>query len=238
MNCVVVSDECNSCVVAVVGYIQVAPILSMGIERLETDTLVLQCLQTLTGVKFVITATPGTTEMKAVLQNVYEIYTDYVLKVRGAVCTHVKRHSSWKWMCLLCHVRILFMKWRCRFAATFSTSIWTEWCRKVTAVKRGEEAKLIACELLDDIVWSRYRNCQRMKWLLQRFWSFSLTCVAWLRKRLWSYAQWVQITSHLFFVYSWCLSIDVLYNWSYMRRLVNVALGTVEGFAPLKCIII
>mmetsp|Transcript_15061 Transcript_15061/g.24943 ORF Transcript_15061/g.24943 Transcript_15061/m.24943 type:complete len:142 (+) Transcript_15061:85-510(+) len=59
---------------------QVAPILSMGIERLETDTLVLQCLQTLTGVKFVITATPGTTEMKAVLQNVYEIYTDYVLK--------------------------------------------------------------------------------------------------------------------------------------------------------------
>jgi trafficking protein particle complex subunit 4 len=53
----------------------------MGIERLETDTLVLQCFQTLTGVKFVITASPGTTELTTVLQQVYEIYSDYVLKV-------------------------------------------------------------------------------------------------------------------------------------------------------------
>ena len=53
----------------------------MGIERLETDTLTLQCFQSLTGMKFVITATPGTTDLPAVLQNVYEIYTDYVLKV-------------------------------------------------------------------------------------------------------------------------------------------------------------
>lgn len=55
----------------------------MGIERLETDTLVLQCFQTLTGVKFVITATPGTTDLSAVLQSIYEIYSDYVLKVKG-----------------------------------------------------------------------------------------------------------------------------------------------------------
>jgi hypothetical protein len=61
--------------------LQVAPIASLGIERLETDTLVLQCLQTLTGVKFVLTATPGTSELPAVLQSVYEIYSDYVLKV-------------------------------------------------------------------------------------------------------------------------------------------------------------
>lgn len=59
---------------------QVAPIASMGIERLETDTLTLQCFQSLTGMKFVITATPGTTDLPAVLQNVYEIYADYVLK--------------------------------------------------------------------------------------------------------------------------------------------------------------
>ena len=61
--------------------LQVAPIASLGIERLESDTLVLQCLQTLTGVKFVLTATPGTSELPAVLQSVYEIYSDYVLKV-------------------------------------------------------------------------------------------------------------------------------------------------------------
>ena len=53
----------------------------MGIEKLETDTLVLQCFQTLTGTKFVITATPGTTEMDTLLQSIYEIYADYVLKV-------------------------------------------------------------------------------------------------------------------------------------------------------------
>ena len=60
---------------------QVAPVVSMGIERLETDTLVLQCFQTLTGTKFVVTATPGTLDMDTLLQSIYEIYADYVLKV-------------------------------------------------------------------------------------------------------------------------------------------------------------
>ena len=60
---------------------QIAPVISSGIERLETDTLVLQCLQTLTGTKFVITATPGTTDLESLLQGIYEIYADYVLKV-------------------------------------------------------------------------------------------------------------------------------------------------------------
>ncbi|CAM9860439.1 unnamed protein product, partial [Ectocarpus fasciculatus] len=59
---------------------QVAPILSQGIERLETDTFKLQCFQSITGVKFVITATPGTTEMGSLLGEIYEIYADYVLK--------------------------------------------------------------------------------------------------------------------------------------------------------------
>ena len=53
----------------------------MGIEKLETDTFKLQCFQSLTGVKFVITATPGTSEMDSLLRNIYEIYADYVLKV-------------------------------------------------------------------------------------------------------------------------------------------------------------
>jgi hypothetical protein len=60
---------------------QIAPVISAGIERLETDTFVLQCLQTLTGIKFVITASPGTTELDLLLQGIYEIYSDYVLKV-------------------------------------------------------------------------------------------------------------------------------------------------------------
>lgn len=60
---------------------QVAPISSSGIERLETDTFILQCLQTLTGVKFVITTSPGTPEIDALLLGIYEIYSDFVLKV-------------------------------------------------------------------------------------------------------------------------------------------------------------
>ncbi|KAG5188389.1 Sybindin-like protein [Tribonema minus] len=59
---------------------QVAPIASSGIEKLETATYRLRCLQTLTGAKFVITAQPNTPELEVVLQGIYELYTDYVLK--------------------------------------------------------------------------------------------------------------------------------------------------------------
>lgn len=67
---------------------QIAPVISMGIEKLETDTFTLQCLQTLTGVKFVITATPGTNEVTALLDGIYELYSDYVLKVCSVVMSH------------------------------------------------------------------------------------------------------------------------------------------------------
>lgn len=60
---------------------KVAPVPSSGIEKLETDTFKLQSFQTLTGVKFVITAEAGTPDLGAVLQEIYELYTDYVLKV-------------------------------------------------------------------------------------------------------------------------------------------------------------
>jgi hypothetical protein len=59
---------------------QVAPVASAGIESLETDTLKLQCFQSLTGIKFVVTATPGTTDLDKLLHDVYELYGDYVLK--------------------------------------------------------------------------------------------------------------------------------------------------------------
>ena len=59
---------------------QIAPVESRGIERLETDTLKLRCFQTLTGMKFVLTASRGTTDLDVLLQGVYELYADYVLK--------------------------------------------------------------------------------------------------------------------------------------------------------------
>jgi Sybindin-like family len=63
---------------------QVAPLVSSGIERLETDTFKLHSLQTLTGAKFVITAQLDTSDLEHVLQGIYELYTDYVLKVRNS----------------------------------------------------------------------------------------------------------------------------------------------------------
>lgn len=63
---------------------QIAPVVSSGIERLETDTFVLQCFQTLTGAKFVVTASPSTENLENLLQGIYELYSDYVLKV--SVC--------------------------------------------------------------------------------------------------------------------------------------------------------
>ncbi|CAM9306122.1 unnamed protein product [Phaeothamnion confervicola] len=59
---------------------QVAPVPSSGIEKLEAESFQLQCYQTLTGVKFVITADGGTPDLHSVLQGIYELYADYVLK--------------------------------------------------------------------------------------------------------------------------------------------------------------
>jgi len=59
---------------------QIAPVVSAGIEGLQTDTFKLQCFQSLTGVKFVVTATPETMDLDALLKNIYELYADYVLK--------------------------------------------------------------------------------------------------------------------------------------------------------------
>ena len=49
---------------------QIAPVVSLGIEKLETGTFKLQCFQTRTGIKFVLTAEAGTPDMDGVLQKV------------------------------------------------------------------------------------------------------------------------------------------------------------------------
>ena len=43
-----------------------------GIQELVADGVKLQCLQTLTGVKFFFTAVPGTPELASLLRRVYE----------------------------------------------------------------------------------------------------------------------------------------------------------------------
>lgn len=61
---------------------QVAPIKSKGIQKLETETFKLQCFQTLTGLKIVLTASSGHLQpmLDSVLQQIYLLYSDYVLK--------------------------------------------------------------------------------------------------------------------------------------------------------------
>mmetsp|Transcript_32861 Transcript_32861/g.75151 ORF Transcript_32861/g.75151 Transcript_32861/m.75151 type:complete len:137 (-) Transcript_32861:42-452(-) len=51
-----------------------------GIELIETDTFRMQCYQTMTGLKFLLTADPHAVGLDAVLHNVYALYADYVLK--------------------------------------------------------------------------------------------------------------------------------------------------------------
>jgi trafficking protein particle complex subunit 4 len=52
-----------------------------GIEEIRAAGLVLTCLQTVTGIKFVITAEPNiTVDLREVLKEIYVLYTECVLK--------------------------------------------------------------------------------------------------------------------------------------------------------------
>jgi len=51
-----------------------------GINMIEASGLLLCCLQTRTGVKFVITAEPGTRNPKQVLRELYVLYSECALK--------------------------------------------------------------------------------------------------------------------------------------------------------------
>ena len=59
---------------------QIAPVVCSGIESLMTDTFQLQCFQTLTGMKFVITASLDSYDHNTLLRGIYELYSDFVLK--------------------------------------------------------------------------------------------------------------------------------------------------------------
>merc|ERR1719491_1334209 len=53
---------------------------SEGINMIEASGLLLCCLQTRTGVKFVITAEPGTRNPKQILRDLYVLYSECALK--------------------------------------------------------------------------------------------------------------------------------------------------------------
>lgn len=74
---------------------QASPAGGGGIESLDTDTFRLQCFQTLTGIKFFITAALGTPDIEAALRAIYDLYVDYVLKVGGTRCRFHARCYDW-----------------------------------------------------------------------------------------------------------------------------------------------
>ncbi|KAF2363445.1 Trafficking protein particle complex subunit [Trinorchestia longiramus] len=53
---------------------------SSGIEVLTADTFRMQCLQTLTGIKFMVVADHQQGPLNALLHRIYELYADYALK--------------------------------------------------------------------------------------------------------------------------------------------------------------
>jgi len=51
-----------------------------GIKSLKTSVFDLECLYTVTGVKFFVLASPGCEALPTILVQIYRIYSDYVLK--------------------------------------------------------------------------------------------------------------------------------------------------------------
>ncbi|KAJ6086454.1 hypothetical protein N7467_005368 [Penicillium canescens] len=51
-----------------------------GLDYLETDKFRLTCFQTLTGTKFLLFTDPMTGNVETIVQKIYELYADYVMK--------------------------------------------------------------------------------------------------------------------------------------------------------------
>lgn len=54
-----------------------------GIEEIRSSNMMLRCYQTRTGIKFVITAEPSTSnhiDLESILREIYVLYTECVLK--------------------------------------------------------------------------------------------------------------------------------------------------------------
>ncbi|XP_060552393.1 trafficking protein particle complex subunit 4-like [Ruditapes philippinarum] len=53
---------------------------SSGIESLETDSFKLHCMQTMTGLKFIVISDPRQAAVDILLKKLYEVYADFALK--------------------------------------------------------------------------------------------------------------------------------------------------------------
>ncbi|CAH1796534.1 unnamed protein product [Owenia fusiformis] len=53
---------------------------SSGIELIETDVFKLHCMQTLTGIKFIVVTDIRQVGVESLLKKLYEVYADYALK--------------------------------------------------------------------------------------------------------------------------------------------------------------
>lgn len=63
------------------GYAYPNPgISATGLEQLETDRFRLTCFQTMTGTKFLLFTDPMSGNVDAIVQKIYELYADYVMK--------------------------------------------------------------------------------------------------------------------------------------------------------------
>ncbi|KAJ5874923.1 uncharacterized protein N7529_003353 [Penicillium soppii] len=66
---------------AVSGYSYPNPGVAVtGIDYLETDKFRLTCFQTLTGTKFLLFTDPMTGNVDTIVQKIYELYADFVMK--------------------------------------------------------------------------------------------------------------------------------------------------------------
>ena len=59
---------------------QLAPVPSGGLQSVEAPAFTMHCMESPTGVKFFVTARPGTRDVPAFLKRVYALYSDFVLK--------------------------------------------------------------------------------------------------------------------------------------------------------------
>lgn len=66
---------------APVGFTYPNPgVLASGLEHLETEKFRLTCFQTLTGTKFLLFTDPMTGNVDTIMNKIYELYADYVMK--------------------------------------------------------------------------------------------------------------------------------------------------------------
>lgn len=52
-----------------------------GITQIESETFLLECFETQTGIKYFVVAEPGDTGLDTFMKQVYKLYTDFVMKV-------------------------------------------------------------------------------------------------------------------------------------------------------------